>query len=87
MVFIITFLHELKFKRLFHNLEVHVKEEGKTDSSWLMGYLQGLGNRYLTGYQAAALVDLLLVHPVAAPEEVAPDVLSQKPVGKVNFRP
>ena len=59
------------FKKLYNDLEVRVKVENKTDSSWLMGYVQGLGKKKLTGYQFAALVDLLLVHP-AAPEVPKP---------------
>ena len=43
------------------DLEHRVNDEGKKNPSWLMGYLQGLGIRSLTGFQCAALVDLLLV--------------------------
>lgn len=49
------------FRSLMADLEQRVKEEGKKNPSWLMGYLQGLGAGTLTGFQCAALVDLLLV--------------------------
>lgn len=65
-----------KFKKLYRDLEIRVKEEGKKNSSWIMGYCQGLGSRKLTGYQFASLVDLLLVHPEAPtdfPVPVHPD--------------
>lgn len=50
-----------EFRNLMADLERRVHEEGKKNPSWLMGYLQGLGTRSLTGFQCAALVDLLLV--------------------------
>lgn len=65
------------FKKLYDDLSYRVKVEQKTDSSWLMGYLQGRGKKKLTGYQVAALVDLLLVHPVP-PEEPAVAVPHQE---------
>lgn len=49
------------FRNLMADLERRVISEGKKNPSWLMGYLQGLGTRNLTGFQCAALVDLLLV--------------------------
>lgn len=58
-----VYMNRFAFKRLYSDLTVRVKDEGKKNSSWLMGFLQGLGNRKLTGYQCAAFVDLLLVHP------------------------
>lgn len=62
-------MNKYAFKRLHSDLLVRVNDEGKKNSSWLMGFLQGLGNRSLTGYQCAAFVDLLLVHP-EGPEHV-----------------
>lgn len=62
-------MNRYAFNRLFSDLTVRVKEEGKKNSSWLMGFLQGLGKRKLTGYQCAAFVDLLLVIP-EEPEKV-----------------
>ena len=50
-----------KFKRLYDDLSRRVEIEGKTNPSWLMGYLQGKGSKTLTGLQCAALIDLLLV--------------------------
>ena len=49
------------FNNLLTDLERRIHEEGKTNPSWLMGYLQGRGKRNLTGYQCAVLIDLLLV--------------------------
>lgn len=80
-----------EFRTLYEEQEARVKEEGKTGSGWLMGYVQGLGNRKLSGYQFAALVDLFLVHPDEAPVE--PDASSPVPeapvlrpvVGKVDL--
>lgn len=63
-----------KFNRLYNSLEIRIKEEQKIDSSWLMGFVQGLGKKKLSGYQFAALVDLLLVHPAPPIVPVAPDV-------------
>lgn len=57
-------MNKVAFKKLFNDLKVRVEEEGKKDPSWLMGYVQGLGNKSLTGYQVGALIDLLLVVPV-----------------------
>lgn len=73
-------MNRFAYKRLFDDLTVRVKDEGKKDSSWLMGFLQGLGNGKLTGYQCAAFIDLLLVHP-DVPEQVgspAPAVPEKK---------
>lgn len=79
-----------RFNRLYNNLEVRIKEEKKIDSSWLMGFVQGLGRRKLSGYQFAALVDLLFVHsdlpvvqvssevPAPLVTPVAPDEQSPK---------
>ncbi len=69
-----------KFKRLYNDLQFRVKEENKTDSSWLMGYVQGLGKKKLTGYQFAALVDLLLVRPAVPEPEGIPEPDAQPPV-------
>ena len=63
-----------KFNRLYSNLEIRIKEEKKIDSSWLMGFVQGLGRKKLSGYQFSALVDLLLVHPEPPEVPAAPDV-------------
>lgn len=63
-----------RFNRLYNNLEVRIKEEQKIDSSWLMGFVQGLGSKKLSGRQFAALVDLLLVHPESPSVPAAPDV-------------
>ena len=49
------------FRRILEDLTRRVEKEGKKNPSWLMGYLQGLGSAKLTGYQCAALIDLLLV--------------------------
>lgn len=89
-----------KFDELYEDLRVRVKEENKTDASWLMGFMQGLGNRVLTGYQFAALVDLLLVRPETFIENqgnseqvsfVRNDSKKQEqvsePVGRIQFRP
>lgn len=62
-------MNRFAFNRLYSDLTVRVKEEGKKNSSWLMGFLQGLGKGKLTGYQCAAFVDLLLVLP-EEPEKV-----------------
>lgn len=67
-------MNNLSFKKLYTDLQIRVKEEKKTDSSWLMGFVQGLGKKKLTGYQFAALVDLLLVHPEPLAEPAVPDV-------------
>lgn len=90
-------MRKSNFSKLYEDLKMRVKEENKTDASWLMGFMQGLGNRRLTGYQFAALVDLLLVQPKT---EIKEDTLissnkqeEQKPssslasVGRINFRP
>ena len=90
-------MRKRNFSKLYEDLKIRVKEENKTDASWLMGFMQGLGNRRLTGYQFAALVDLLLVQ---SKTEIKEDTLissnkqeEQKPssslasVGRINFRP
>ena len=73
-----------RFNRLYSNLEMRIKEENKIDSSWLMGFVQGLGRKKLSGYQFAALVDLLLVHPEQATIPGAPDVQVPKEEGKAS---
>lgn len=71
-----------RFNRLYNNLEVRIKEEQKIDSSWLMGFVQGLGSKKLSGRQFAALVDLLLVHPAPPSVPAGPDVqVSKKIIG------
>lgn len=64
-------MNKYLFKRVFEDLSHRVEVEGKKNPSWLMGYLQGLGSGTLTGFQCAALVDLLLVplEKTALPEE------------------
>ena len=54
-------MNKFQFKRQLADLTHRVEVEGKTNPSWLMGYLQGLGNDKLTGYQCAILIDMLLV--------------------------
>ena len=54
-------MNKYAFRNLMFNLEHRVNKEGKKNPSWFMGYLQGLGTGTLTGFQCAALVDLLLV--------------------------
>ena len=81
-------MNKRAFRNLMDDLTRRVEQEGKTNPSWLMGYLQGKGNAKLTGYQCAALVDLLLVplekeqqkplekavpETVAVPLDVKPD--------------
>lgn len=73
------------FKKLYNDLKVRVEEEGKKNASWLMGYAQGLGNRKLTGYQWAALVDLLLVHPDAPVPTETPDVAPSEQSNKTTL--
>ena len=51
-----------KFRKLYQDVESRA-DAGKNNPAWLHGFLQGLGRRRLTGFQIAALVDLLLVHP------------------------
>ncbi len=100
MILVIRFLHNRKFNKLYKDLEIRVKEENKTSSSWLMGYMQGLGNRVLTGYQFAALVDLLLVQPETLienqgnSEQISSFQKEQKKqeqtpesMGRIQFRP
>ena len=77
-------MKKFEFRNLYNNLEMRVKDEGKKNSSWLMGYVQGLGNRKLTGYQFGALVDLLLVVPEDLPDHE--DVNQDKPTVKA-FEP
>lgn len=93
-------MRERNFSKLYEDLKIRVKEENKTDASWLMGFMQGLGNRVLTGYQFAALVDLLLVQPETLEnskgDSITPlkqekqeqsSVSSSASVGRINFRP
>ena len=54
-------MNKRAFRNLMDDLTRRVEQEGKKNPSWLMGYLQGKGSANLTGYQCAALVDLLLV--------------------------
>ena len=81
---VIRFLHNRKFKKLYEDLKVRVKEENKTSASWLMGFMQGLGNRVLTGYQFAALVDLLLVQPEETKKESLLSSDKQESQGKLE---
>ncbi len=94
-------MQKRNFSKLYEDLKIRVKEENKTDASWLMGFMQGLGNRRLTGYQFAALVDLLLVQPEIkedtlisvnsqgsqAKQEEQKQSSSPASVGRINFRP
>lgn len=100
---VIRFIQKRRFDKLYKDLEVRVKEENKTDASWLMGFMQGLGNRVLTGYQFAALVDLLLVQPEISKDskgdleslgislkqekQEQSSVSSSASVGRINLRP
>ena len=54
-------MNKFMFKKVYEDLSHRVELEGKKNPSWLMGYLQGLGSGTLTGFQCAALIDLLLV--------------------------
>ena len=93
-----VFMQKRNFSKLYEDLKIRVKEEHKTDASWLMGFMQGLGNRVLTGYQFAALVDLLLIQPETYSKGDAILALKQEKqeqssasssasVGRINFRP
>ena len=67
-------MNKFMFKKVYEDLLYRVELEGKKNPSWLMGYLQGLGSGTLTGFQCAALIDLLLVpleKPVVPDEAVA----------------
>ena len=93
-------MQKRNFSKLYEDLKIRVKEEHKTDASWLMGFMQGLGNRVLTGYQFAALVDLLLIQPETSENSKGDAILALKQekqeqssasssasVGRINFRP
>ena len=94
-------MRKRNFSKLYEDLKIRVKEENKTDASWLMGFMQGLGNRRLTGYQFAALVDLLLVQPEIkedtlisvnsqgsqAKQEEQKQSSGPASIGRINFRP
>ena len=76
-------MNKLKFKRLYDDLSRRVEIEGKKNPSWLMGYLQGKGRENLTGFQCAALIDLLLVplekNSFVEKKGLDVDIPSQKP--------
>ena len=67
------------FRNLMDDLTRRVEQEGKKNPSWLMGYLQGKGSTNLTGYQCAALVDLLLV-PLEKEQQKQPEKEVPEPV-------
>ena len=85
-------MNKRDFRLLMEEQERRVEQEGKRSPSWLMGYLQGKGKKKLTGYQIAALIDLLLVplekefavDAVAVPEKKS-EVPEEKP--EVNSKP
>ena len=88
-------MQKRNFNKLYEDLKIRVKEENKTDASWLMGFMQGLGNRVLTGYQFAALVDLLLVQEkemkedalISSKQEKQGQNPSPPSVGRINLKP
>lgn len=49
------------FRKLFATLKERVEKEGKKSPAWFLGFVEGLGNRKLKGYQIGALVNLLLL--------------------------
>lgn len=49
-----------RFKRLISTLQFRVEQEGRKDPAWVLGFVEGLGKRTLTGYQAGAVIHLLL---------------------------
>ena len=77
-------MNKRSFRNLMDDLTRRVEQEGKKNPSWLMGYLQGKGSTNLTGYQCAALVDLLLVplekEQQPAKEVPEPEVMASAPV-------
>ena len=41
-----------RFKRLISSLQFRVEQEGRKDPAWVVGFVEGLGKRKLTGYEA-----------------------------------
>lgn len=62
-----------EFDQLYDEFAERVEKDGKNNPFLLIGYMYGLGNRQLTGYQAGALIDLLLVHPDVSVPTAEPD--------------
>ncbi|MGN0506413.1 MAG: hypothetical protein ACI4FZ_07620 [Lachnospiraceae bacterium] len=54
-------MNKWKFKKLMETLQYRVEHEGKKDPAWVLGFVEGLGKRKLTGYQAGAIINLLLL--------------------------
>lgn len=54
-------MNKWKFKKLMETLQYRVEQEGKKDPAWVLGFVEGLGKRKLTGYQAGAIINLLLL--------------------------
>lgn len=83
-------MNKRAFRILMEELELRVKQEGKKNPSWLFGYLQGKGNEKLTGYQIAALIDLLLVpleKELVAKAEPVPEQKEEHPEEKEESVP
>ena len=49
-----------EFAKLYREIEEREKTEKKTGFKWLLGYVEGLGKRKLTGFQIGALLYLLV---------------------------
>lgn len=70
-------------------LQLRVEQEGSREPAWVLGFMEGLGRRKLTGYQAGAVMHLLIGREVP-PGMFRQDgrnggsLMIEKPVGKVS---
>lgn len=53
-------MNKFRFRRLMAVLQDRVDRDGKKNPEWLLGYVEGLGTRNLSGYQIGSLINLLL---------------------------
>ena len=49
------------FVKLYEVMKDRVEKEGRNNPDWFLGYLEGNGNKKLSGYQVGALYHLLVL--------------------------
>lgn len=53
-------MQKREFRAILKTLEDRFKNGEKKSRDWYIGFVEGLGNRSLTGYQIGALANLIL---------------------------
>lgn len=74
------------FTKLYEEMARRVETEGrKNGPQWFLGYMEGRGNKTLTGYQVGALVHLLLYPDETEKEENVENAVVDSGENKISI--